>query len=448
MRDDRLTDDAPAPVPVTMRKDAFGGILDCDDASLPVLGWERERMIGGRSLDYIHRDDHDEAVASWMLMLERPGSEQVARYRHVHASGAWMEVEVTNRNALEAEGDVVCTLVALRWVEDDGRGITPGGSSELRAIQSIRSGERLLRRLAEWLPSAVAYVDADGRVSYANSQCRFLLGVEDGSPATDLFATLDGTSPERATEDMHRILGTDGDALLTVTRAHPTLGPRFLQIALRGLAAGRDGPAGLVVSVEDVTDTMQARAELERRATTDPLTGCLNRGAFLDELGGMLSQEDRFVLTFVDVDRMKSQNDTLGHGGGDALLMETADQLRSALRTGDLIGRIGGDEFVAICRGIDTMDGALDVTSRIAAAMNWVFEAGALTFPVSASVGATLVDPGTDAGHALARADTAMYVAKRTRAADGVLWDDTLLGSSDSRVHDDLSVWGISSTAG
>ena len=77
MGDDRLPDDVPAPVPVTMRKDAFGGILDCDDASLPVLGWERERLIGGRSLDYIHPDDHEEAVASWMSMLEKPGAEQI-----------------------------------------------------------------------------------------------------------------------------------------------------------------------------------------------------------------------------------------------------------------------------------------------------------------------------------------------------------------------------------
>ena len=119
------------------------------------------------------------------------------------------------------------------------------------------------------------------------------------------------------------------------------------------------------------------------------------------------------------------------------------------MRTGDLVGRIGGDEFVAICRGIDTMDGATGVTSRIAAAMNWVFEAGALTFPVSASVGATLVEPGTEAGLALARADTAMYVAKRTRATEGILWDESLLGSSDARVSDDMSIWGIpSSTAG
>lgn len=99
---------------------------------------------------------------------------------------------------------------------------------------------------------------------------------------------------------------------------------------------------------------------------------------------------------------------------------------------------------MAICRGIGTHEGALDVTSRMAAALQWVFEAGSLAFPVSASVGTALVECGTDAAHALARADTAMYVAKRTRTAEGMLWDESLLGLSDSRVPEELSIWGIS----
>ena len=103
-----------------------------------------------------------------------------------------------------------------------------------------------------------------------------------------------------------------------------------------------------------------------------------------------------------------------------------ADHLRNALRPGDVVGRMGGDEFVAICRGIDNQEGALAITQRIAASMTWVFDAGTLTFPVSASVGATLVDPNTGIALALARADHAMYAAKRSRSEAGVLWDESL----------------------
>ena len=284
--------------------------------------------------------------------------------------------------------------MALGWAAEVGDHVVPGGSSELRALHKIRSGERLLRRLAEWLPTGVVYVDAAGTVTMptprpgAARRRRGLL-------VRLLFATLDESGATEAGRSLRRILGTDADALVTATGKDPTLGTRFLQIALRGLADGPDGPAGLVVSVEDATERIRARAELERRASTDPLTGCLNRGAFIEELRGVDRRGERFVLAFVDVDRLKSQNDTLGHAGGDVLLIEMADHLRNALRPGDVVGRMGGDEFVAISRGIDSREGAQAITQRIAASMTWVFDAGSLTFPVSASVGATLVEPNT-----------------------------------------------------
>ncbi len=448
MEDQRPTRVTPPALPVEMRKDAFGGILDCDEASLEVLGWERQDLIGARSLDYIHPDDHDEAITRWMSMLEEPGRSFASRYRHLHVSGDWLDVEITNVNTLETLGSVSSSLVVLGWATEEGDHVVPDGSSELRALHKIRSGERLLRRLAEWLPTGVVYVDAGGTVTYANSQARSLLSVDEGCPADLLFATLDESGATEAGRSLVRILGTDADALVTATSKDPGLGTRFLQIALRGLADGPDGPAGLVVSVEDATDRIRARAELERRASTDPLTGCLNRGAFIDELRGVDRRGERFVLAFVDVDRLKSQNDTLGHAGGDVLLIEMADHLRNALRPGDVVGRMGGDEFVAICRGIDNHEGALAITQRIAASMTWVFDAGSLTFPVSASVGATLVEPNTGIAQALARADHAMYAAKRSRSEAGVLWDDSLPSVGHGRVADDLALWDIASSRG
>ena len=413
-----------------------------------MLGWDRAHLVGSRSLDFIHPDDHDDAISRWMSMLEEPGRDFVSRYRHLHVSGAWLDVEITNANTLDTLGSVTSSLVALGWAAEVGDHVVPGGSSELRALHKIRSGERLLRRLAEWLPTGVVYVDAAGTVTYANAQARSLLGVDEGCSSDLLFATLDESGATEAGRSLRRILGTDADALVTATGKDPTLGTRFLQIALRGLADGPDGPAGLVVSVEDATERIRARAELERRASTDPLTGCLNRGAFIEELRGVDRRGERFVLAFVDVDRLKSQNDTLGHAGGDVLLIEMADHLRNALRPGDVVGRMGGDEFVAICRGIDSREGAQAITQRIAASMTWVFDAGSLTFPVSASVGATLVEPNTGIALALARADHAMYAAKRSRSEAGVLWDESLPSVGHGRIADDLALWDIASSPG
>ncbi len=115
------------------------------------------------------------------------------------------------------------------------------------------------------------------------------------------------------------------------------------------------------------------------------------------------------------------------------MLVETALRLRGAVRPGDGVGRIGGDEFVAVCRGVPNREVAQTVVIRIAQAMSWHFRSGSVTFPVSASVGAVHVDQAMDAAEALAHTDVAMYAAKRSTAAQGVMWDETLAmpGASD-----------------
>ncbi len=415
----------PEPVPVVMHKDGFGGILTCSETVTEVLGWQVGDLVGARSLDFIHADDHDAAVAMWMAMLEQPGTVQVLAYRHSHADGSWFRVEVTNRNLLEDEGYVECSLIALGKVEGEIAVVAPR-VSELKAIRSVRSGERLLRRLAEGLSTGIAYVSSDRVVSYANSQCTLLLGARSGTRLDDIVPHLDEEDAERAREQFQLVMGTDREAVFTASTVRSAPVVRTLEIVLRGLAQDSEGPAGIVLSVDDVTDRAQLAAELERRASTDPLTGCLNRAAILDLLQSELRAVPGLAVVFVDVDRMKIQNDLLGHAGGDSLLVDTAARLRGAVRPGDGVGRIGGDEFVAICRGIPDRAAAQMVVSRIAEAMSWNFRSGSMTFPVSAAVGAVHVDRIIDAAEALARADVAMYSAKRSGTGLGVMWDETL----------------------
>lgn len=415
----------PEPVSVLMHKDGFGGILTCSETVTEVLGWHVEDVVGARSLDFIHVDDHDAAVAMWMAMLEQPGTLQVLAYRHSHADGSWIRVEVTNRNLLEQEGYVECSLVALGKAEGETAVVAPR-VSELKAIRSVRSGERLLRRLAEGLSTGVAYISSDRVVRYANSQCTLLLGARSGTNLNDIVLHLDEESAKVAREQFQLVMGSDREAVFTASTDRSAPVVRTLEIVLRGLAQDSEGPAGIVLSVDDITDRAQVAAELERRASTDPLTGCLNRAAVLDLLQTELRAVPGLAVVFVDVDRMKVQNDLLGHAGGDALLVDTAARLRGAVRPGDGVGRIGGDEFVAICRGIPDREAAQMVVSRIAEAMSWNFRSGSMTFPVSAAVGAVHVDRVIDAAEALARADVAMYAAKRSANGRGVMWDETL----------------------
>jgi diguanylate cyclase (GGDEF)-like protein/PAS domain S-box-containing protein len=425
-----------ASAKVSMRKDAFGGILACDETIKEALGWEPGDLVGKRSLDFINSDDHDSTVALWMELLEHPNSVQVVRYRHRHADGSWFQVEVCSRNLLEEEGFVECTLVVLGRA--DGEAASVGsGASELKAIRFLRSGERLLRRLADGLPTGVAYITSDGVVDYVNLQCRLLLDARSGMHMNDLFRRFDDEDAETAQNHLQRMMGSDEELLLTVTTASSHGPIQTLELDLRGLAEETEGPAGIVLSVDDITDRITATTELERRATTDPLTGCLNRSATFEVLRQALRGDDQLVVVFADVDRMKAQNDLLGHAGGDALLVATAARLQEAVRPGDIVGRIGGDEFVAVCHGVPTREAAQMVASRIAESVHWIFDFGSVSFPVSASVGAVQVDRTIEPAEAVARADVAMYAAKRSAHGDAVLWDHSLIGSFDAYGEDE-----------
>jgi diguanylate cyclase (GGDEF)-like protein/PAS domain S-box-containing protein len=410
---------------VSIRKDGFGGILACSDSIREVFGWDPAALVGTRSLDYIHPNDHDDVVSQWMAMLDQPGSTQVLRYRHRHSDGSWMNVEATNENRLDLEGSVCCSLIAMDKAADDLAEVGKG-HSEISAIRLVRSGERLLRRLAEGLSLGVAYIAADGAVTYANSRCRVLLSLSAGIHMDAIpTARLDEKDSQAVREKLRQIMGTAGEATLTVVNQAESARP-ILRIVMRGLAQDAEGPAGIVLSIEDVTDVTRATEDLERRANTDPLTGVFNRAATIEFLQRELHENEKLAVAFVDVDRMKAQNDLLGHAGGDALLIDTARRLNEAVRPGDIVGRLGGDEFVAVCRHITTPAAATALAERLARSMQWVFSAGSHSFPVSASVGVVHCVDAESTAEVLAKADVAMYRAKVSGVGDPVMWNESL----------------------
>ncbi|MGQ7295875.1 GGDEF domain-containing protein [Quadrisphaera sp. KR29] len=158
----------------------------------------------------------------------------------------------------------------------------------------------------------------------------------------------------------------------------------------------------------------RANAELRRLAHTDPLTGLLDRRAFTTSAERLRAGGETGVLVaFLDLDGFKPVNDTLGHAAGDALLQRIAAYLVSDVRSGDLVGRLGGDEFGLLLRGTSAADAGA-VVQRLSAA---VLEASPPGLPVGASVGLAHLDDHPDVEAALRAADTAMYRAKRAAQA-------------------------------
>ncbi len=175
---------------------------------------------------------------------------------------------------------------------------------------------------------------------------------------------------------------------------------------------------GYVVGLyTDITAMRAAEEHIRYRAYFDPLTELPNRENFMNQLAQTISQSQRdgrqFALLFVDLDRFKNVNDTLGHAIGDQLLVEAARRLTRCLRESDTVARFGGDEFTVILRNIDDAMNAALCAETLIGALTESFELAEQVVHTGASIGATLYPAdGTDAQTLLRNADMAMYRAK------------------------------------
>ncbi len=174
---------------------------------------------------------------------------------------------------------------------------------------------------------------------------------------------------------------------------------------------------GTLLTVHEVTDRRRLQDQLIRQARYDPLTGLPNRGALLDHVpsGDDAASTDRApaAVLFVDLDRFKRVNDSLGHQAGDSVLSTVARRLVNASRPGDVVYRIGGDEFVVVLADA-TPDEAVAVARRLQRAVSAPADYEGVSIDVSVTVGVSLAEEaGCGLDELLGVADSAMYRAKR-----------------------------------
>ncbi len=162
---------------------------------------------------------------------------------------------------------------------------------------------------------------------------------------------------------------------------------------------------------------VQARiAELERLADLDTLTPLPNRRAFLREVERAVARIARYGSTgavmYVDVDGLKALNDRYGHGAGDAALNHVATLLRRGVRAGDLVARIGGDEFALLVESVDEAVAIAKADAVVAAIAHAPLEWEGAAVAVTISIGVTMIEARDGVEDLLARADARMYAAK------------------------------------
>jgi diguanylate cyclase (GGDEF)-like protein len=207
-----------------------------------------------------------------------------------------------------------------------------------------------------------------------------------------------------------------------------------------------DGPV-VWLTIQDLGRRRSRERELVNAALTDPLTGLANRQVLLERLEAWVRavRQDparRFAVLFIDFDRFKAVNDSLGHQAGDQMLREIGERLRRNLRAGDidvasdsggLIARLGGDEFVLVAR-VDGVRGAQSLARRLLEALAPPFELAGRSVLAAASIGIVIADHHCDGVESLMRdADQAMFEAKRAGGACSAVFDGPMRRRGERR---------------
>jgi diguanylate cyclase (GGDEF)-like protein len=191
-----------------------------------------------------------------------------------------------------------------------------------------------------------------------------------------------------------------------------------LSINGQGLFDGKRELIGGVITFRDVTESIRKTRELEKRAQFDELTGLANRSLFAEQLTRAIGRSQRksapLAALFIDLDRFKSVNDTLGHDIGDALLCEVAERLQSNLRVGDFSGRWGGDEFVVCLEDFGEAGNAAAAAQKLLLVLSEKYEIGNSEVYATPSIGISMYpDSGDTAERMIKAADIAMFEAKK-----------------------------------
>jgi diguanylate cyclase (GGDEF)-like protein/PAS domain S-box-containing protein len=314
-----------------------------------------------------------------------------------------------------------------------------GALSNAELYQQVHAGRERLSSITLNIGEGVCAIDADGKLTFVNRAAADMMKlpslnitiddpVSDGALMAPDFLLVPGREAMRTgrtiREDDARFPGKNGGTI---------------PVAYTASAVMSDGrPSGAVIAFRDITERKAFEDELHQHAFYDSLTGLANRRLLVEHLDRALRRSalDRktHALIFVDVDRFKSINDSLGHVTGDAFLVAIGARMKGVVRSHDLLARFGGDEFVVLLEDVAGADVAVAAARRICAAVEqpMVLPDG-YELVASVSVGIALTEPGKTADDVLRNADVAMYDAK-AKGGGGIykVFDQASMGSRSS----------------
>jgi diguanylate cyclase (GGDEF)-like protein/PAS domain S-box-containing protein len=386
------------------------------------LGYAPERLMYDRDLwqRVIHPDDRERVAEEGKRSVEA-GEDFQVDYRVLASDGStlWLR-SIASVETQEVDGRRKAVRV---------RGVAIDITLRKVAENRLRESNAVLKATQEASADGICLLDAHGSIVSCNSRFRELWRIPDeladarrgimGRVLSELKQPGEFIDKinflQEHTEASSRDEITLKDGRIFERYSSPALGPE-------GNNYGR------VWIFSDVTERKQYEHQLAHQAYHDPLTNLPNRTLFSDRVNHAIAHLGRayesIAVLFLDLDRFKVINDSMGHEKGDQLLQEMARRLQNSMRPGDTAARFGGDEFTLLVEGINGVEDAVAVAERIVEALNEPFMLDSREVYVSSSIGIAVTSSATDTAEDLLRnADIAMYRAKNKGKARYEIFD-------------------------
>lgn len=302
-----------------------------------------------------------------------------------------------------------------------------------RSETALQQSEVRFRLIAENVKDLVCLHDLSGQFLYLSPSCKSLLGFEpDELAGSNPYENCHPNDRVRTRLHMQKSI-RDGDSSPVVYRARHRYGHYvWLESLIKVIYSAQGEPAYLQTSSRDITEKVQAQQKLEYSATHDSLTGLANRSLSVERLDLAIARARRyddfqFAVLYVDLDRFKVINDSLGHLAGDRLLQLAARRLSNVIRGIDIAARIGGDEFVLLIEELNGLQDAICVAERILADFKTAISLDTREVVIGVSIGIVLATNNyTQSLDLLRDADIAMYAAKNKGRSCYVIFDQTM----------------------
>ena len=408
--------------------DPHGRLVYASPATERILGLDIEPLIGADVFDLIHPDDR--AIAKRGFDLTRAGHDaDRIEVRLRHADGSWRVVEAMATNLLD-DPAVAGIVISARDLTD-----------RRLAEAELREAQERFRSAFEHAPIGMALTSIDGRLFRVNRALVQILGRGE----SELLASsiLDLSHPddrEMCRESMTRLLtGAIANCQIEQRYLHHDGHPVWVSVSASIVRDLNDRPLYFVSQIEDIAERRASGEALAHQAVHDPLTGLPNRAHFVERLGRELNdaaqRHERVAVLFLDLDRFKVVNDSLGHSAGDRLLVAVADRLSATMGPDDVVARFGGDEFTILCHNVTSEETAELVAERLADAVSRPVALMEGEVFVTTSIGIALSGGVADSPETLLRnADAAMYRAKELGRDRAELFE----AQTHNRAVDDL----------